>query len=298
MLVNGIGLFKPEEWQHLLDKYFTLSTLVHVIDILVVWYVIYKLIMMLNGTKAIQVFKGIAVIIIVRIVSDFLGLNTVSWLMNQVITYGVIAAIVIFQPEVRRGLEHLGRGTIIKSPHAKQDHKDSFITALDDSLQYMSKRKIGALITIKKNDSLTDIIETGIALDADVSSQLLINIFIPNTPLHDGAVVIEGDRIASASSYLPLSESTTIPKEFGTRHRAAIGMSEASDALTLVVSEETGDISITYNKIFLPKLSREAYLDVLKSELSESKEDDKHNVVVKFFDDLKHSFSRRGKDEE
>ncbi len=297
-MLTQASLFRPEIWQNLLDKYFTLSVLVHIIDILVVWYVVYKLLMLLNDTKAIQVFKGIAVIIIVRIVSDFIGLNTVSWLMNQVITYGVVAAIVIFQPEVRRGLEHLGRGAALTHSNKQKNMQQSFITALDESLQYMSKRKIGALITIERNDSLIDIIETGIPLDADISSQLLINIFIPNTPLHDGAVIIKDNKIASASSYLPLSESNKIPKEFGTRHRAAIGMSESSDALTLVVSEETGDVSITHNKTFLPGLQREAYLEVLKQELADDQEDVSQSNLAMFIEDIKKSFTKGGKNDE
>lgn len=297
-MLTQASLFRPEIWQNLLDKYFTLSVLVHIIDILVVWYVVYKFLMLLNDTKAIQVFKGIAVIIIVRIVSDFLGLNTVSWLMNQVITYGVVAVIVIFQPEVRRGLEHLGRGAALTHSNKQKNMQQPFITALDESLQYMSKRKIGALITIERNDSLIDIIETGIPLDADISSQLLINIFIPNTPLHDGAVIIKDNKIASASSYLPLSESNKIPKEFGTRHRAAIGMSESSDALTLVVSEETGDVSITHNKTFLPGLQREAYLEVLKQELADDQEDVSQSNLAMFIEDIKKSFTKGGKNDE
>lgn len=298
MILTGTSLFRPEIWQNLLNKYLTLSVLIHVVDILVVWYVVYKLLMLLNDTKAIQVFKGITVIIIVRIVSDFLGLNTVSWLMNQVITYGVVAAIVIFQPEVRRGLEHLGRGAALTHSSRQKNMQQSFITALDEALQYMSKRKIGALITIQRNDNLIDIIESGIPLDADISSQLLINIFIPNTPLHDGAVIIKDNKIASASSYLPLSESNKIPKEFGTRHRAAIGVSETSDALTLVVSEETGEVSITHNKIFLPGLQREAYLEVLKQELSDFSEEESQSGIALFIEDVKKSFKKGGKKDE
>lgn len=212
--------------------------------------------------------------------------------------YGVVAAIVIFQPEVRRGLEHLGRGAALTHSNKQKNMQQSFITALDESLQYMSKRKIGALITIERNDSLIDIIETGIPLDADISSQLLINIFIPNTPLHDGAVIIKDNKIASASSYLPLSESNKIPKEFGTRHRAAIGMSESSDALTLVVSEETGDVSITHNKTFLPGLQREAYLEVLKQELADDQEDVSQSNLAMFIEDIKKSFTKGGKNDE
>lgn len=278
MNFNVLDLFKPSMWQYLVSSYTSVNIFIHLLDILVVWYVIYKLIMLLNGTKAIQVFKGIAIIIIVRIISDLIGLNTVSWLMSQVITYGAIAAIVIFQPEVRRGLEHLGRGSILKTVKKTADNNNMLVTHLDEAIQYMSKRKIGALICLEKGDSLREYIDTGIPLDADVSSQLLINIFIPNTPLHDGAVIIKEDKISSASSYLPLSESTLIPKEFGTRHRAAIGLSEVTDSITVIVSEETGDVSLTYQNKFMPHLTRDEYIEVLTRELVEKVEEEKQNI--------------------
>ena len=290
MELHFFDLFKPSTWQVFFTTHFSSDVIIHLIDILVVWFVIYKLIMLLNGTKAIQVFKGIAVIIIIRIVSDVIGLSTVSWLMNQVITYGAIAAIVIFQPEVRRGLEHLGRGSILKSSRKKENNKDRLINQLDEAVQYMSKRKIGALISIEKKDSLVDYVETGISLDSDISSQLLINIFIPNTPLHDGAVIIRDDKIASACSYLPLSESSLIPKEYGTRHRAAIGLSEVSDSLTLIVSEETGDVSIAHSNKFLPHLSKEEYIAILNKELIEKEEESKNNGLTQFLEDFIHGF--------
>ncbi|HCM90897.1 MULTISPECIES: diadenylate cyclase CdaA [Vagococcus] len=290
MSIHFMDLFKPDTWQYFFSNYFSTNLLIHIIDIFVVWFVIYKLIMLLNGTKAIQVFKGIAVIIIVRIISDFIGLTTVSWLMSQVITYGAIAAIVIFQPEVRRGLEHLGRGSILKSIKKQTDHKDRLIIELDESIQYMSKRKIGALICIENRDSLMDYVDTGISLDSDISNQLLINIFIPNTPLHDGAVIIQNDKIASACSYLPLSESTLIPKEYGTRHRAAIGLSEVSDAITIIVSEETGDVSVTFRNQFLPHLTREEYINILNQELIQKIEENKQNFFYQFIEDAKSGF--------
>lgn len=290
MNIHFMDLFKPDTWQYFFSNYFSTNLLIHIIDIFVVWFVIYKLIMLLNGTKAIQVFKGIAVIIMVRIISDFIGLTTVSWLMSQVITYGAIAAIVIFQPEVRRGLEHLGRGSILKSIKKQTDHKDKLIVELDESIQYMSKRKIGALICIENRDSLIDYVDTGIPLDSDISNQLLINIFIPNTPLHDGAVIIQNEKIASACSYLPLSESTLIPKEYGTRHRAAIGLSEVSDAITIIVSEETGDVSIAFRNKFLPHLNREEYIDVLNQELIQKIEESKQNFFYQFIEDTRNGF--------
>ncbi|MGX7013637.1 diadenylate cyclase CdaA [Vagococcus silagei] len=288
MIDNFLNLLKLSTWESFTESLFSVSAIFHVIDILVVWYLIYKLLSLLNGTRAIQVFKGIAIIIVIRIISDFIGLNTVSWLMSQVITYGAIAAIVIFQPEVRRGLEHLGRGSLIRS--GSQDAKknrDYLIDELDEAIQYMSKRKIGALICIERKERLTEYVESGISLDSDISNQLLINIFIPNTPLHDGAVVIQGEKIASACSYLPLTENPKIPKEYGTRHRAAIGLSEVADALTIVVSEETGDVSLTLRDRFLPHQTRDEYLNIFHEELIESEVVEKKNVLVQFLDSLK-----------
>ena len=263
--MSNIGnIFNADYWEKLFSQdVLTGSLFVNILDILVVWFIIYKLIQLLRRTKAIQLLKGVAVFIAIRFFSEIVGLHTLSWLMDQVIIYGVIAGIVIFQPEIRRGLEHLGRTSLLSSPKGKTNINEQTVQAMDRALQYMSKRKIGALITIEKNTALDEYIETGISLDADISEELLINIFIPNTPLHDGAVIIKNGKIAVACAYLPLSESLLIPKHFGTRHRAAVGVSEVSDALTLVVSEETGDISIAYDNHLYANLSREEYVELL-----------------------------------
>lgn len=250
-------------WGNLL----TLGNLVNVLDILVVWFVIYELIVMLRGTKAIQLFRGVILILVVKVISSYFGLNTVSWLMDQVINWGVIAVIIIFQPEIRRGLEHLGRGSLFVRMRHENEAANKMIAGLDKAIQYMSKRRIGALMTIQQDTGLEDYIETGINLDAELTGELLINIFIPNTPLHDGAVIIRNNRIAVAAAYLPLSESNLIPKELGTRHRAAVGISEVTDALTIVISEETGEVSITKNNELLRGLTQEDYLKFLRHEL-------------------------------
>ena len=239
-------------WSQLL----TWSDVINIIDVLVVWFVIYELIMLLRGTKAVQLFRGIIVIIIIMAGSWYIGLSTVYWIMNQVINWGVIAMVIIFQPEIRRGLEHLGRGSIFAKNHSQKEAEEKMIQALDKAIQYMAKRRIGALISIQMETGLDDYIETGIPLDADVSGELLINIFIPNTPLHDGAVIIKNGKIAVAAAYLPLSQSNLIPKELGTRHRAAVGMSEVTDALTIVVSEETGEVSIMKDGELLRDMSQ------------------------------------------
>ncbi|MBO0473581.1 diadenylate cyclase [Enterococcus sp. DIV0840] len=279
-------LFDLNYWRQLISSDFlSRDYIINIIDILVVWYLVYKLIMLVRGTKAVQLLKGVAVFIVIRIVSEIIGLHTLSWLMNQVIMYGVIAAVVIFQPEVRRGLEHLGRSSFFRTSRSEQQEDEKMILAFDKAIQYMSKRKIGALITVERNTGLDEYIETGIPLDADITGELLINIFIPNTPLHDGAVIVKQGKIAVASAYLPLSESNLIPKEFGTRHRAAVGISEVSDAVTIIVSEETGDVSLTLNNDLIPRLTQEEYLKILRAELVPKEESkDKKNLLQHFID--------------
>ncbi len=275
------------DWSNL----FSWQNLVSLLDVLVVWYVIYMLMMLLRGTKAVQLFRGIVVIIFIKLASWYIGLETVSWIMDQVINWGIIAIIVIFQPEIRRGLEHLGRGSLFANYNRKENEAEiKLVDALDQAIQYMSKRRIGALITVQMNTGLDDYIETGIPLDADVSGALLINIFIPNTPLHDGAVIIKDNRIAVAAAYLPLSESNLIPKELGTRHRAAVGISEVTDALTIVVSEETGGVTITKNNELIRDLTQQDYRKLLYNELVPTQEE-KTNAVVRFFTEI---FGKRG----
>lgn len=253
----------------------TWRNLINLIDVLVIWFLIYELIMLIRGTRAIQLFKGILVIILIKIVSWYVGLSTVSWLMDQVINWGVIAIVVIFQPEIRRGLEHLGRGTLFARNKTANEQEEEMIKQLDQAIQYMSKRRIGALISIQMDTGLEEYIETGIPMDADITGALLINTFIPNTPLHDGAVIIKNNRIAVAAAYLPLSDSKLIPKELGTRHRAAVGISEVTDALTIVISEETGEVSITKDNELLRNMSQKDYLKFMRAHLYKKKEEHK-----------------------
>ncbi|GEP25183.1 MAG: diadenylate cyclase CdaA [Lentilactobacillus diolivorans] len=268
---------------------FTLHNLTSLIDICVVWFLIYKLILMVRGTKAVQLLRGIVIIFIIKIASSLLGLSTVSWIVDQVINWGVIAIIVIFQPEIRRGLERVGRGSLFVRGRKENEAAKKLISSLDRAIQYMSKRRIGALITIQMNTGLEEYIETGIDVDADVSGELLINIFIPNTPLHDGAVIIKNNRIAVAAAYLPLSQSNLIPKELGTRHRAAVGISELTDALTVVISEETGEVSITQNNELLRGMTQDDYLKYFRDQLLTSDDQQNHNSLIstisRFIDD-------------
>ena len=241
---------------------------VNLFDILLVWFIIYKLFNIIRGTKAIQLLKGIFVIVVVRSLSGLLGLNTLQWLMDQVVTWGVLAIIIIFQPELRRALEQLGRGKLfLRNNSPEDDVQERLVDNIVKASAYMAKRRIGALISIEKETGLGDYIETGIPLEAHISSELLINIFIPNTPLHDGAVILQDNRVQAAACYLPLSESPFISKELGTRHRAAIGISEVTDCVTIVVSEETGSISLTKSGELYRDLDEETFKDMLLNEL-------------------------------
>jgi diadenylate cyclase len=240
------------------------------IDILLVSYVIYKLIMLIRGTRAVQLLKGIMVIVITWLVSRYFELTTLHWLMSQAFTFGVLALVIIFQPELRRALEQLGRGRLFSRTHTIQDEETlrRLVQEVGKSVTYMAKRRIGALIVIERDTGLNDYVETGIAINGRVSSELLINIFIPNTPLHDGAVILRKDTVLAAGCYLPLSENTSISKELGTRHRAAIGMSEVSDGLSVVVSEETGQVSFAVNGEVRRNLSEEQLTELLMEYLS------------------------------
>ncbi|CAM3763518.1 diadenylate cyclase CdaA [Marinicrinis lubricantis] len=240
-----------------------------IIDILIVSYVIYKAITLVQGTRAIQLLKGVVVIIVVWMLSVWFHLDTLNWVMNQMITVGLLAVIIIFQPELRRALEQLGRGKLfMRTSLSEEDVRfNQQIDEIIKAVNYLAKRKIGALIVFERQTGLTDYIESGTEISAKISSELLINIFIPNTPLHDGAVIIRNQQIMAAGCYLPLSENPFISKELGTRHRAAIGMSEVSDAINVVVSEETGQVSLAINGQVVRDIKEESLISKLYEEL-------------------------------
>lgn len=214
-----------------------------IIDIAIISFAVYKLFSLLRNTRAEQVLNGLIIVLLFASLADILNLNTVGWVMNQFLTVALVFIIVVFQPELRSALERIGRGkSILTGERAKRSEK--IINELVNAASSLSRQKIGALVVLQREVGLNDIVESGTELHADVSSELLINIFIPNTPLHDGAVIINDNQIIAAACYLPLSNSNTISKELGTRHRAAVGISERSDSIVLVVSEETGNISV------------------------------------------------------
>ncbi|HFI0358157.1 TPA: diadenylate cyclase CdaA [Streptococcus suis] len=259
-MLNLNQLLDTGYWSSLIAS--PLTALLHLIDISIVVYLIYNFSKAIAGTKIMTLIRGVFLFIIVQIIASLFGLQTIAWLINQVITYGVIAAVVIFAPELRAMLEKLGRTTQIFGANTVSA-EEKLIVAFLKSVAYMSPRKIGALVAVEQAQTLQEYRATGIPLNAEISQELLINIFIPNTPLHDGAVIVKEDKVAVACAYLPLSESAGISKEFGTRHRAAIGLSEVSDAFVFIVSEETGSISIARNGIFKHDLT----LDEFEAEL-------------------------------
>ena len=251
-----------------LSSLWTWQTLSMILDVLITWYFIYHLTLLIKGTKAVQLANGIILIMIARVLAGWAQLTTVTFILDQIVSWSVVGIIVIFQPEIRRGLERLGRVSLFSDQeNSERKQQERLVKELDKAIQYMSKRRIGALITLEQKTGLEEDVETGIKLDALVTGELLINIVIPNTPLHDGAVIIKNNRIQVASAYLPLSDNAMIPKSLGTRHRAAVGISEVTDAITVVVSEETGGVTITRNGQFMVDLSQQEYLKYLRAEL-------------------------------
>lgn len=236
-----------------ITTYFGLSgikiTLVDIVEVFIVAFLIYYLMTWIKNTRAWNLFKGIVVILLFVLMAAIFQMNTILWLAENLLNVGLIALVIIFQPELRKALENLGTrnffGRIFVTGR-QEDAKfsDKTIEELIKGCYAMGKVKTGALIVVEDEILLNEYVRTGIDVDAIVTSQLLINIFEKNTPLHDGAVIVRGDRIVSATCYLPLSDSLTLSKDLGTRHRAAVGVSEVSDSLTIVVSEETGKISL------------------------------------------------------
>lgn len=261
-MLNYSQLLDVNYWSSLSASPWT--ALMHLVDITLVSYLIYRFSKALAGTKIMTLVRGVFLFLFFQLIASLLGLQTISWLMNQVITYGVIAGVVIFAPEIRSSLEKLGRTTQLFA-RIELSSEEALIQAFIKAAAYMAPRKIGALVAVERTRTLREYCATGIPLDADISSELLINIFIPNTPLHDGAVIIQEDKIAVSCAYFPLTESAGISKEFGTRHRAAIGLAEVSDAFVFVVSEETGSISVAYNGVFKHNLSLEEFESELRT---------------------------------
>lgn len=240
-----------------------------IIDISLVWLLIYSVLKSLkNNVKMILIFKGVIIIIAVKLLSDYFNLMTVGLLLEYVIMWGPLALIIIFQPEIRNILEHLGRQQILTRHRVlTMDEREKMVYEIMNSIEYLRKSRIGALIVIERDISLHDYIERSKGIYADISSELLISIFFPRNPLHDGGVIIQGNRITSAGAVFPISLNTKINKRLGTRHRAALGISEESDAIAIVVSEETGKISIAISGVLNYNLSIDDVRMMLVEEL-------------------------------
>jgi len=238
-------------WQTIYNailNYITIVRPTDMLDVLIVAYVIYKLLIFIRDTRAIQLLKGIGILLVVFQISVWLSLNAVNFILRNAMQVGIIAILIVFQPELRRALEKVGRSSVSKlfgtEDTGDKSIKRQTIDEIVRAAENLSKSRTGGLIVIEKETKIGDIVATGVNLGADVTAELLANIFVPKTPLHDGAVVIRDNKIVAAGCFLPLSQNSRLSKELGTRHRAGLGISEESDAVVVIVSEETGRISV------------------------------------------------------
>lgn len=260
-----------------------------IVEIIILSFLIYHILVWIKNTKAWSLLKGILVIAVFILFAAYFEMNTILWIVNNLFSVAVTAVVVILQPELRRAVEELGRKNIISSiipitvgrgPEGGR-FSDKTINEIVKACVEMGRARTGALIVMEKDESLTDYERTGIEIDGVVTSQLLINIFEHNTPLHDGAVIVRGDRVTSATCYLPLSDNMRLSKELGTRHRAGVGISEVTDSLTIIVSEETGKISVAYGGDLERNVDAERIRARLSDLQNKSEEDSRKRIVWK-----------------
>ena len=245
-----------------IKTFFSMMRPADFIDIIIVAFVLYKAIKLVRETRAIQLLKGIVVLLVATQLSHYLQLNTVNYILRNTMQLGVVALLVVFQPELRRALEKVGSiSNLFSNTH---EDIENIVSEIANAAGAMSQTKTGALIVLERETKIGEIISTGTTLDAVLSSELLINLFVPNTPLHDGAVIVRDGKISSAACILPLTQNNSLSRELGTRHRAAIGVSEVSDAAVVVVSQETGKISIAFDGV----ITRNLTVETLKKSLS------------------------------
>lgn len=263
----------------------TTVNILDLIDIVVVAYFLYRIYLMLKNTRAATLVKGLLVLVLFMLISRWLNLHVISWLLEKSMTVIMVALPVVFQPELRRALEQIGRGRLFnKGSELDEQEMEEMLNAVANATVIMSRRKEGALMVFERETGLEERIETGVAVDGLISDSLLLNIFEKDTPLHDGAVIIRGKRIVAASCLLPLTENRNLSQELGTRHRAAIGISEQSDAVVLVVSEETGAVSIARNGELMRYLTADDVKEILRSYLLKPTV----NVKETLFEKIKH----------
>lgn len=243
-----------------------------VVEITILWFVIYRIMLFFEGTRAIQVLRGIIILIVAFVLFQKLNLDVLSWLLTKLFGISIITILIIFHPEIRQGLARLGQRHLF-SPRLKEEELDYVLSRIFKAAENLCKNKTGALIAIEKNDPLAAYIESGVILDAQVSSDLIETIFTPNSLLHDGSAVIQHGRIVAAGCLLPLTQNPDLSRIYGTRHRAALGLSEETDALVVVISEERQDMSLVYRSRLYKDLSREEIIAKAKEIIKLKKED-------------------------
>lgn len=258
-----------------------------IIDIIIVSYLIYKVVMFFRNTRAFQLLKGIVLLLVFSQVSEFLNLNTISFILKNTLQVGLVAIVVLFQPEIRRALSKFGskRFKFLNFDDGSQeDEIDYTVRQIREACTTLCSLKYGALIVIERDIKVGDIVRTGITLNSLVTSELLVNIFVPNTPLHDGAVIIGDHKIKAAACFLPLSQNENISNELGTRHRAGIGITESTDAVVVIVSEETGKISVAIEGTLTRNLSEQTLETMLKKAFNRElgKKHNAKNIVWRF----------------
>lgn len=240
------------------------------LDIAIVAYVFYRILKLITGTRAEQLLKGLLLLLVFSVLASILKLDMVNWLVEKLWILFAITLPIVFQPELRRLLEQIGRGSFFSSKRSnlEVDEYNRILQELTDAVAVLSRNKIGALIVLTRETGIAEHTESGIELDAIVTASLLINIFVPNTPLHDGAIVINEGRIEKAACFLPLSDNPFLDKDLGTRHRAGIGITEVSDAIAIIVSEETGSVSVATEGKLHRYLDAQSMREILERELA------------------------------
>ena len=275
-------------WRTVLDSFFSAFnqfrtiSFIDILDILIVAYIIYRVMKLLKDTSAERLIKGIIILVGIMLLASMLHLTMISWLLQQALNVGLFAIVVVFQPELRRLLEQIGKGNFSRLivPADAPDEVESMITATVSACADMSRTKTGALIVFERRERLGEIISTGTAVDAAPSAELIKNIFFKNSPLHDGAMIVRAGRVCAAGCVLPLSGNQSLSRDLGTRHRAAVGMSESADSVLVVVSEETGSISVAIGGMLKRHLSPDMLRKLLENELLDSEKQEKSRLAA------------------
>ena len=275
-------------WRTVLDSFFSAFnqfrtiSFIDIIDILIVAYIIYRIMKLLKDTSAERLIKGIIILVGIMLLASMLHLTMISWLLQQALNVGLFAIVVVFQPELRRLLEQIGKGNFSRLivPADAPDEVESMIAATVSACADMSRTKTGALIVFERRERLGEIISTGTMVDAAPSAELIKNIFFKNSPLHDGAMIVRAGRVCAAGCVLPLSGNQSLSRDLGTRHRAAVGMSESADSVLVVVSEETGSISVAIGGMLKRHLSPDMLRKLLENELLDSEKQEKSRLAA------------------